>query len=444
MTRANSGLRIRQLRLAKGLKQTDLAHNVGISASYLNLIEHNRRSISDAILSALSSVLETPKETILGDADDSLTSDLATALAEQPKVQIDSPREEELIARFPGWAALIAAQARQIRDQASAISTLNERHNFDPRLQSTLHEMLTNITAIRSTASILAKGEDLPRAQNSRFQSNVYDESVRLSDAVSGLVSYFDNKNAMAETAATSQEEFELFLESYDYVFSVLEDAKDFGSLIEDVIENDQVLVSPDAIARAQQHLQTFAKDAAKLPLQEFGKAAASVNYAPAEIAEIFGCDLHTVFRRLAVLRRNGLEAPRFGLVIVNAAGHPLFRRPLKELSVPRFVSICALWPVFSALSTPGLASEDTMELPDGRQFLSRSYAAPLNQTQFGERPVMASGMLVTTMEDASAFGMLNDHRPAPIIATGTTCKLCPRLACSARSDPSMVVTQNS
>jgi len=119
MTRTNSGLRIRQLRLAKQLKQTDLAHVVGISASYLNLIEHNRRPISETILSALCDALETSKEAILGSQEDGLASDIATALAEQPKVQIDTPNEEEFIARFPGWAALIAAQARQIRDQSS-------------------------------------------------------------------------------------------------------------------------------------------------------------------------------------------------------------------------------------------------------------------------------------------------------------------------------------
>jgi DNA-binding XRE family transcriptional regulator len=39
------GSRIRERREMAGLKQADLARRAGISASYLNLIEHNRRRI---------------------------------------------------------------------------------------------------------------------------------------------------------------------------------------------------------------------------------------------------------------------------------------------------------------------------------------------------------------------------------------------------------------
>ena len=42
---ALAGTRIRERRIMTGLKQADLARNLGISASYLNLIEHNRRRI---------------------------------------------------------------------------------------------------------------------------------------------------------------------------------------------------------------------------------------------------------------------------------------------------------------------------------------------------------------------------------------------------------------
>ena len=40
-----TGSRIRERRLALGVKQGALAQQVGVSASYLNLIEHNHRKI---------------------------------------------------------------------------------------------------------------------------------------------------------------------------------------------------------------------------------------------------------------------------------------------------------------------------------------------------------------------------------------------------------------
>mgnify|MGYP001802980991 FL=1 len=54
---ALAGTRIRERRIMTGLKQADLARNLGISASYLNLIEHNRRRIGGKLLLDIASAL---------------------------------------------------------------------------------------------------------------------------------------------------------------------------------------------------------------------------------------------------------------------------------------------------------------------------------------------------------------------------------------------------
>ncbi len=43
---ALTGSRLRERRTALGLRQSDLAERAGISPSYLNLIEHNRRNVT--------------------------------------------------------------------------------------------------------------------------------------------------------------------------------------------------------------------------------------------------------------------------------------------------------------------------------------------------------------------------------------------------------------
>ena len=52
------GARIRQARLAAGLKQAELAARAGISAPYLNLIEHDRRKIAGKLLIDLAKLLD--------------------------------------------------------------------------------------------------------------------------------------------------------------------------------------------------------------------------------------------------------------------------------------------------------------------------------------------------------------------------------------------------
>src|SRR5689334_5938556 len=51
------GGRVRRLRRQRFLSQTELADRLGVSASYLNLIEHNRRRVTVPILMKLASIL---------------------------------------------------------------------------------------------------------------------------------------------------------------------------------------------------------------------------------------------------------------------------------------------------------------------------------------------------------------------------------------------------
>ncbi|MFM7443327.1 MAG: helix-turn-helix domain-containing protein, partial [Tabrizicola sp.] len=54
---ALTGTKLRDLRLAQGLRQADAAARAGISASYLNLIEHNRRKVTPDVLERLADAL---------------------------------------------------------------------------------------------------------------------------------------------------------------------------------------------------------------------------------------------------------------------------------------------------------------------------------------------------------------------------------------------------
>src|SRR5512133_3496138 len=61
---AHLGAKVRALRRQRSLTQAQLAERLGISASYLNLIEHNRRSLSAAILIRMAEVLDLDLKTL--------------------------------------------------------------------------------------------------------------------------------------------------------------------------------------------------------------------------------------------------------------------------------------------------------------------------------------------------------------------------------------------
>ena len=51
------GSRVRERRMAMKMRQADLASRVGISASYLNLIEHDKRRIGGKLVVDIANVL---------------------------------------------------------------------------------------------------------------------------------------------------------------------------------------------------------------------------------------------------------------------------------------------------------------------------------------------------------------------------------------------------
>ncbi|HAD29541.1 MAG TPA: transcriptional regulator, partial [Rhodobacteraceae bacterium] len=156
MARTLMGTRIRERRRAKKLTQTALAKTVGISSSYLNLIEHNRRGIAGKILISLARELGLQPSDLSEGADVALINTLAEAAKNNPKSGPEVDRIEEFVGRYPGWAKLIGTLSRITRDQGETLTAMTDQMAHDPFLSETMHQILSKITSIRSTASILA------------------------------------------------------------------------------------------------------------------------------------------------------------------------------------------------------------------------------------------------------------------------------------------------
>ena len=73
------GNKVRRLRLRHGLTQVDLAGRLGISASYLNLIEHDRRPLSANILLRLAQHFDFDLKTVTAGHNEELVADLVEA-----------------------------------------------------------------------------------------------------------------------------------------------------------------------------------------------------------------------------------------------------------------------------------------------------------------------------------------------------------------------------
>lgn len=226
MPRTLIGPKIRDRRKALGLTQANLAQTVGISASYLNLIEGNRRPIAGALLKRVADALAVPVDDFDRAAERRLIDDLGEAAADPalaPRAP-DPASAMELAAQHPEWAQALVVLHRSLRDSRQTVAALSDRLNQDPFLGDAVHNLLTRVTAIRSACEIMTGQHELEAAQRERFLAIVSDDSRRLAEVASALAGFFDKSHANARSL-TPMDEVDDYIFEHDSYFQTLEDA---------------------------------------------------------------------------------------------------------------------------------------------------------------------------------------------------------------------------
>jgi hypothetical protein len=141
------------------------------------------------------------------------------------------------------------------------------------------------------------------------------------------------------------------------------------------------------------------------------------------------GWPLDLVLRRLGVLRPGPWADA--GLVICDGSGAPLFRYAPPGFELPRPGEGCALWPLFEALAQPQLPVARLIETPGGSRYLAWAVAERLLPMGFDGPALSRAQMLLLPAPTAA------DARPA--LPVGPACRICPRPACPARHEPSIL-----
>lgn len=420
-----TGTRIRDKRLALRLKQAELANACEISPSYLNLIEHNRRRISGALLLKIAARLGVDVSALSQGGDAALIEQLRHIKA--APVEADA---ESFVAQYPEWAAQLVAQSRRIEELERMVQSQNERLTHDPVLSEKMHEVLGAVASIRSTASILVETPGLDADWRARFHANINADSRRLAETSADMAAHFDQLTLDDASLSNPVDAVSAFFEARGFHVSELEED---GTLdVDTLLAQAPELTGQGAQSLGRAVLSDYAADAQALPFAAFSIAAAQTGYDPAALADQFDVDLPRVFRRLAALPRQP-DRPEIGLVSCDVAGGILLRKPPTGFPMPRFGAACPLWPLFAALRSPGTPIRQPVQTLLGAGFMAYAVATPLGPGRFDAMPVLRAFMLL--IEDAKGS--------EPRQTIGSSCRVCTAKGCRARREPS-AVAQNS
>ena len=443
------------------MTQADLARRIGISPSYLNLIEWNKRRIAGSLLRRTAQALELPLDE-LEDASERRLSETLVGLAHHPLLRgqgVERERTNELIGRFPGWARGVGALARSERDAHARVQILSDRLSNDPYLGEILHRMLTRIAAARSTTEILSEYPDLSPDQRLRFSQIVHDEVGMLSEVGEALAAYLERSD-QADAILTPADEVEALFRARDNHFREIEDAANhltpllenthpvsrqeaalalseehLGDLADAVIEQQSEIKTAAARGHARRALLTYGAGAIAMPMETFAERAVDARYDIDVLAAQFSSGFESVCRRLTALPR-AESVPRFGYLRANAAGTIIENLGLEGLTVPRYAAACPLWVLYGAQQSPEAVIRQRVLFPSGERFVFVARARQKGPTGFGKPRHYVTDMVA--MREEEAVHTVYQPEPSAIVEeVGPTCRLCPRISCLHRvEDP--------
>jgi XRE family transcriptional regulator, fatty acid utilization regulator len=224
--RAPIGIRVSSRRKALGISQAALARAVGISPSYLNLIEANKRQVGGSLLQRIAAELSVDIGALNGDTEHRLIHELQEAFAD-PILEgsgLGSDAARDLVAENPKIAGVIARLFRAYGAALSNADTYADRLRADPLLSQLLHQVLSGITAVRAGTEILEDVPDLSDDERNRFLSTIGREARGLTDVAQNLIGQFDRASRVARSVTPRRELDDLIFSAENY-FPALEDA---------------------------------------------------------------------------------------------------------------------------------------------------------------------------------------------------------------------------
>ncbi|HYM60616.1 MAG TPA: short-chain fatty acyl-CoA regulator family protein [Thermoanaerobaculia bacterium] len=445
------GGKVRALRRREGWSQIQLAQKLEISASYLNLIEHDQRPLTASLLVKVAQTFNVDLQSFADESQSRLINDLQEVFGdvlfeEHPLMSSDlrelagnAPVSQAIVSLYRAYRSATEstqALASKIFDGRDFLG-VNPAHLPSEEVSDVIQKNMNYFGELEAAAEDLVARAKLDR--NDLYRSMVdylHDEhgiDVVL-DASRKAVRRFDPERrrlALSDAIPARSRIFQL--------------AHQIGLLAAQPVLDSIILRShlttPESVTLCRVALANSFAAAILMPYAELLRAAEEMRYDVELLGQRFGVSFEQVCHRLTTLRRPGASGVPFHFVRVDIAGNISKRFSGTGIHFARFSGSCPRWDVHAAFLTPGRVRTQLSKMPDGTAYFCVARTVRKNYGGYGSpETLMAVGIGCPVREAkklvySDGYDLENLDAAVPI---GTTCRLCERMDCEQRAFPSL------
>ncbi len=442
------GPRVRRLRQSLALTQMQMAKELAISTSYLNLIERNQRPMSAKVLLRLLENYEIDLTQFSPDNDIQIVRELSQIM-KNPTYQgakISKLEIEDCVSASPDFARGFIALHNRVQDMVvqqslrddpladrDKVEILEEGSGAVEAVRRFIHAERNYFDALDRAAEALADELNLADRQpntalTDRLRS-AHSVQVRIvpAEILPGQFSYYNphaKRLDLSENLPQSGRRFRIA-----YQLALLEHRELIAAQI-----NKAAFPNAEAEDLARVSLANYFAAATLMPYGRFYKAAQDTAYDVERLTRRFDTSYEQTAHRLTTLQRKNMRGVPFFFIRVDMAGNISKRFSAGRFHFSRFGGACPLWNIHACFQTPGETIPQIIEMPDGVQYFSVARAVLRPEGAHGQPAQMIAIGLGCELKNAHHLVYARDKLDGVATPIGVNCYLCERPACRHRA----------
>ena len=445
------GPKIKAFRRQLGMQANKLSEQLGISPSYLNLIEGGKRKIDGDLLLKVCEKLKIDLSDLNTKSDPNLANSISEILDDKLFEDLDilGPEVKDLANTNPkiGKALIRLGDILKKKDHelVNKIEKLSGKI-VDNRKNSFPGEVISDF--LQENKNYFPKLEEFANNIFARVQKNNRTRYIALCDYLKSEYG-IEVRDIIPDEGKPfskiyNKDRKELLLSDYNSLetkklYAASQIAQEGASrIIEEYLLNFS-FPSEESKKLTKVALLNYCGAAILMPYKLFHTECKKLKYDLELLQNTFATSFEQVAHRVTCLQDPNLPGIPFHMLRVDVAGNISKRFSLSGIEIPRYGGACPRWNVYSAFSRPGVIQAAVSKMTNGEKYVCIAKTVEKGVGRFGKSKSILSIGLGCEAKYAKDFVYtenINTDEKKNEIPIGVSCRTCDRLDCSQRAFP--------